>query len=160
MRFDMHAHILPMADHGSDSVETSLAQLRLAKAAGVDVILATPHFYLRERDTVSAFLARRAQAMEQLQAAITASGEDLPRIVLGAEVTLQVDLDALPDLEKFCIADTNFILIEMPDFKWSGWVHRALDAIYQRGLRPIIAHLDRYVLIDRTQFFAQQEPKS
>ena len=144
MRYDMHAHILPMADHGSDSVETSLAQLRLAKAAGVDVVLATPHFYLRERDTVPAFLARRAHAMETLQAAITASGESLPRVVLGAEVTLQVDMDKLPSLEQLCIADTNFILLEMPDFRWSGWVHRALDAIYQRGLRPIIAHLDRY----------------
>lgn len=144
MRFDMHAHILPMADHGSDSVETSLAQLRLAKAAGVDVILATPHFYLRERDTIPAFLARRARAMEALQTAIAASGETLPHVILGAEVTLQVDMDKLPDLEQLCIADTNFILLEMPDYKWSGWVHRALDAIYQRGLRPIIAHLDRY----------------
>lgn len=144
MRFDMHAHILPMADHGSDSVVTSLAQLRLARAAGVDVVLATPHFYLRERDTVPAFLARRARAMEQLQEAIVASGETLPRVILGAEVTLQVDMDTLPALEQLCIADTNFILIEMPDYKWSGWVHRALDAIYQRGLRPIIAHLDRY----------------
>ena len=27
---DFHSHILPRADHGSDSVETSLKQLKLA----------------------------------------------------------------------------------------------------------------------------------
>ena len=144
MRFDMHAHILPQADHGSDSIETSLAQLRLAREAGVDVIVATPHFYLREHDTIDAFLARRQVAFETLQAAMLATGETFPRILLGAEVTLQVDMEHLPDLEKLCIADTDYILLEMPDYKWSSWVHRSLDAIYQRGLRPIIAHLDRY----------------
>lgn len=144
MRYDMHAHILPAADHGSADVETSLTQLRLARAAGVDVVVATPHFYLREHDTVSAFLARRAAAMETLTAAIAATGENLPQIVLGAEVTLQVDMDKMENLEALCIGDTNYILLEMPDYKWSGWVHRALDAIYMRGIVPIIAHLDRY----------------
>ena len=40
---DFHAHILPGADHGSDGMETSLTQLALAEAAGVDTIIATPH---------------------------------------------------------------------------------------------------------------------
>ena len=55
---DFHAHILPGADHGSDGLETSLRQLALAEEAGVDTIVATPHFY-PQSDSFSEFLRRR-----------------------------------------------------------------------------------------------------
>ena len=54
---DFHSHILPGADHGSSSVETSLAQLNSAKNAGVTRLIATPHFY-PHRHTLEKFLAR------------------------------------------------------------------------------------------------------
>ena len=62
---DFHSHILPNADHGSDSLETSLKQLLLAKEFGVKRIIATPHFY-PHRHTLQAFLARRNKAFEEL----------------------------------------------------------------------------------------------
>ena len=34
---DFHTHILPSVDHGSDSIETSLSQLALAKSFGAHV---------------------------------------------------------------------------------------------------------------------------
>lgn len=42
MYVDFHSHILPKADHGSESVEMSLMQLYCAEKAGVDTIVATP----------------------------------------------------------------------------------------------------------------------
>ena len=39
MFVDFHSHILPGADHGSQNIRTSLAQLRHAAAAGVDTIV-------------------------------------------------------------------------------------------------------------------------
>ena len=41
---DFHTHILPGADHGSDSVETTLRQLEFARDAGVKRLIATSHF--------------------------------------------------------------------------------------------------------------------
>ena len=41
---DFHSHVLPGADHGSDSVETSERQLELVDGAGIDRVVAAPHF--------------------------------------------------------------------------------------------------------------------
>ena len=55
---DFHSHILPGADHGSDSIDTTLFQLNSAMACGIDRIIATPHFYPNIH-TVEDFLSRR-----------------------------------------------------------------------------------------------------
>ena len=40
---DLHTHILPKMDDGSDSIETSLAILHTLWNDGVDVVCATSH---------------------------------------------------------------------------------------------------------------------
>ena len=42
---DFHAHILPGVDHGSNSVEISDFQLKLAAESMIDTVIATSHFY-------------------------------------------------------------------------------------------------------------------
>ena len=139
MYVDMHAHILPCADHGSDGIETSLAQLKRAEKANVDTIVAATHFYKHET-SVAEFLSKRNEAYERL-----CREAPTPTIVLGAEVTLEVGLDETEDLEKLCIGDTKNILIEMPSCVWTPWVFSTLQNIVKNhGLHPIIAHIDRY----------------
>ena len=104
---DFHAHILPGADHGSDSVETSLKQLTLAKNASVNTIIATPHFYPHVH-SVEEFLKIRNQAYISLESAKEA---DMPKIILGAEVLLCVGIDRLAGIDKLCIEGTKTILI-------------------------------------------------
>ena len=42
--FDMHCHIIPEVDDGSDTLEESLAILDTEARAGVTDIILTPHF--------------------------------------------------------------------------------------------------------------------
>ena len=42
---DFHSHILPGIDDGSRNVETSIGMLRMCREHGVDIMVATPHFY-------------------------------------------------------------------------------------------------------------------
>ena len=60
LQIDFHAHLLPGADHGSDSLATSLRQVALAQEAGIGLLIATPHFYPR-LESPGAFLERRAE---------------------------------------------------------------------------------------------------
>lgn len=145
MYVDFHSHILPNADHGSESVEMSLMQLYCAEQAGVDTIVATPHFYPSE-DTVDAFVERREKAYDELKKA----GFHGMKIVKAAEVQIGIDIEKLPDLDKLCIEGTNFILVEFPPEPWPYWLCDSVKAIARdRRLRPICAHIDRYSHIGR-----------
>ena len=145
MYVDFHSHVLPLADHGSESLEMSLSQLRYAKKAGVSVIVATPHFYLNE-DTVESFLERREAAYNELEK----HNDSGIRIVKAAEVQIQAGLSKLPDLPKLCIGDTNYILLEFPLEPWPCHVLDTVrEIIRERRLRPIFAHLERYSHLSR-----------
>jgi protein-tyrosine phosphatase len=148
---DFHAHILPHADHGSSSAEMSLAQLNLAKRAGIGTIIATPHFY-PDRHDIHDFLKRRDQAYTALDA-INDTGI---KIVLGAEVLLCEGLAHLDQLEKLTVAGTRVLLVEMPDHPWPDRVVEALGHIAsERGLTQVLAHVDRYPKQDIEILFAQ-----
>lgn len=145
MYVDFHSHILPCADHGSESLEMSLAQLHNALKAGVDTIVATPHFYANE-DTVEQFLLRREKAYNELVSAGT-YGID---IVKAAEVRLVTGIETLDGLEKLCIEGTNYILIEFPNEPWPcGILDSVAEIVRVRRLRPICAHIDRYSHLGR-----------
>lgn len=147
MYVDFHAHILPGTDHGCDDLRMAISQLRYAEAAGVDTIVATPHFYLDE-DNIESFLARRDAAMRLLMSHYDG---DI-RIIPGAEVTLHVGIENLEGLEKLCIGNTNYILIEFPEEPWPYWIFDAATEIARtRRLRPICAHIDRYSDIGRAK---------
>ena len=145
LKSDYHAHILPGCDHGSDSVETSLGQLELAKAAGVDRICATPHFY-PNNESVTSFLERRQRTYENLK---NAAVGDYPEILLGAEVLICDGMERLTDLTKLCLEGTNELLLEMPFYEWPSNIW---DTVFELNdideLQIVIAHADRYPVKD------------
>lgn len=142
MTIDFHSHILPLADHGSSSAEMSLAQLAKARKAGIDVAVATPHF--THADSVKGFLKRRDSSYAVLAGALEENPIPI-KIIKGAEVSIFVDIENLESLELLCIENTNCILLEMPYTGWTDWVYRTIYNISsQRGLQPVIAHVDRY----------------
>lgn len=137
---DLHSHILPYADHGSGSPATSKRQLELLAGAGIDRVVATPHFYPSEI-TVGEFLTLRESCANALA---DMSGGDLPEMVMGAEVFVCRGLDEMKELERLCIEGTNTILLEMPFGEWSEPLIETVGLIRRRGLIPVIAHIDRY----------------
>ncbi len=149
---DFHAHILPGADHGSRSLETSLLQLKLLRDAEVAAVVATPHFYAHEEKSVDSFLAKRQTSAEALLRALP-KGETFPSIYLGAEVLVCHGLDKMEGLEKLCIGDSSIILLEMPFTDWGSGLMETVEAIVRRGLTPLMAHIDRYRPDQRALFF-------
>lgn len=141
MFIDFHSHILPGADHGSGSLETSLKQVALAKEAGVDVLIATPHFYPRY-ESAQDFLQRRKETARQLRESLP---PDAPRILTGGEIQLCRGLDRMPELEELCVEGTNVLLLELPRSFSIGHYEQTLDALlYGRKLQVVLAHIDRY----------------
>lgn len=151
---DFHSHILPGMDDGSRDVQESLALLRMLADQGVTTVVATPHFYA-EHESVDAFLARRNAAKDALSVAVTAAlQEDAsfmpPSVVCGAEVRYYAGVSHMEDLERLCLEGTKFLLVEMSMSAWSEYAVRELESMASAGrVRPIMAHLDRYMEFQR-----------
>ena len=137
---DFHSHVLPGADHGSDSVETSERQLELLNGAGIDRVVATPHFYPSDV-TVGEFLDLRERCAEAL---MTVIHPGMPEVILGAEVLVCRGLEEMEGLERLSVEGTNVILLEMPLGEWDESLIETVGLIKRRGLTPLMAHIERY----------------
>lgn len=141
---DCHTHILPGVDDGSDSVETTKQLLKLEEKDGVTDIFLTPHFYA-SRNSITRFLEKREESFEKLLSVIDGTGYKEENFYKGAEVYYFEDMSRAEDLNKLCIGDTNYILIEMP---FAGWTKKNIEEIEyiidERNMKVIIAHLERF----------------
>ena len=146
---DFHSHVLPGIDDGSTSVEESIAMLRMAAEQGVRRVIATPHLYPRH-DSPEHFLEKRNLAESALREAMSRE-TDLPELSIGAEVHFFSGISNSDILHQLTIDGKCCILIEMPPAPWSDSMYRELEQIWRQwGIRPIIAHVDRYISRFRT----------
>ena len=141
---DFHTHVLPGIDDGCKTVAESIAVLQCMHASGIKTVVATPHYY-REKSSIDGFLARRDNAYRQVMAAADSGSIRIPEILLGAEVAYFPGMSRLEKIEKLCIGNTKYMLLEMPFAKWDSFVIGELQKlITSRGIIPIIAHVERY----------------
>lgn len=137
---DLHSHILPQMDDGSKSPEESRRLLEIMKEQGINTVVATPHFYARREDPET-FLRRRREAFEKLP-----GGQELPKVLLGAEVAWFSGMKTCEALNRLQIGNTGLLLVEMP---FSPWTEQTVEEVCQipmhLGLTPVLAHAERYL---------------
>lgn len=141
---DFHSHVLPGIDDGSRDVEMSLEMLRMAAGQGVDIMVATPHFYASRR-SVEEFLERRNDAYERLKEHLT---DDLPKLKLGAEVAFFPGISKAEKVGSLTIEGTNILLLEMPFSPWTdAQMQEVKDLVRGGEYHLMLAHLERYLMI-------------
>ena len=148
MKYDFHSHFLPGIDDGARDVSQSVAILEYLASRGIEKVLATPH-HVSHHESVRHFLDRREHAFNKLEKHINTLDENvrskLPKIELGAEVLLEKDICEKEDIEKLAIGDSRYVLIELPLEGYKDWMSEEIfNLIYQFGIVPIMAHVNRY----------------
>ena len=128
---DMHSHILPNMDDGSDSVETTHKMLQMLRQQGVTTVAATPHFYAY-KDNPEDFLRRREESLARDTWELS--------LLPGAEVAYFDGMSRCRELKELQIGDTGLLLVEMPFGKWTGRMMEELIRIpMEQGLTPLLA---------------------
>lgn len=139
---DIHCHILPGMDDGSQSLTESLSMLKACAAQGIRWIAATPHFYAWENGPEE-FLRRRAAAAQRLQ---TVCRPGLPRLKLGCELYYFEGISRCEALDALRLEDTRLLLLEMPLTRWTKRMLREIWEIQNRqGIVVLLAHMERYL---------------
>jgi len=135
---DIHTHLLPRIDDGSGSSQETLNILDIMKKQGVDHVYMTPHFYADDEDP-DHFLKRREKALNIIKDEV----EDI-KISTGAEVHYFSGIGRTNQLRKLLLEDTDCLLLELPMKGTSRYLIDDLMTIRSKGMRPILAHLNRY----------------
>jgi protein-tyrosine phosphatase len=136
---DFHAHVLPRADHGSDSLDTTITQLKYAKDNGVKLIVATLHFY-PDKHSVEKFIELRDLAYKHL----SDSTDEQISIIPGAEVLICDGIERLDKIERLCISGTRVLLLELPFSVYKSEYLNSTLRLMKRGFTVVLAHVDRY----------------
>ena len=139
---DIHSHILPCLDDGSESVEESLELLRLMKKQGIEKVFATPHFY-PEIDNSEDFFKAVFDSLNTLNDNIKFNS--LPEIYLGCEMFYYRGIGDCDSLKDFCFEGSSYLLLELS----SNCIDKNLfedlhKIIHNKKIIPIIAHIERY----------------
>lgn len=143
MYIDFHAHFLHGVDDGAHNLDMAVSMLAESRSQGTEYIIATPH-YQREMSDVSAQCMLRDKAVCEIKEYASCNLVEIPEIISGFEVDFHHGLKDEPDLKKLCISGTDLLLLEMP---YVPWKQNDIEGIYDlllKGIRPVIAHIDRY----------------
>ena len=152
---DLHTHILPGMDDGAKDVETSLAMLYRQREQRVRGVALTPHFY-REEDRPEHFFHRRQKAWDRLRQGMDRAGGMFPELILGAEVAWVPGMNRWDGLERFCLGESRYMLLELPDAPWkSTMIDQIYDMAEGGGIVPILAHLDRYFRSQKPEYIRE-----
>lgn len=139
---DFHTHILPELDDGSKNPDTSAAMYEESAKQGVDVIVATPHFYANH-DTIEHFIKARQIAYDKVKHMVT---EGKPSILLGAEVAWFDGISRADKIDLLTIENTNVLLLELPFRSWDSAMLHELKQMTDKYC-IVLAHLERYLKI-------------
>jgi protein-tyrosine phosphatase len=146
---DIHAHILPDVDDGSQGWEMTLEMCRLAQQDGIAYIVASPH--ANERFS---FDRPRYQAMlDYLQ-------EQFPAIQfsLGCDFNCSYDNveDAVKNPSRYTIGDSVFVLTEFNAFAAPRQIIEVVSVLGMAGIVCIVTHPERMPLIAQFPDFPEQ----
>jgi len=139
---DVHSHILPGIDDGSRDYEESIEMIRCLADAGVTDIIFTPHYVPDSKWTSTRYKNQRLLA--NVRARLEREKIKI-NIHLGNEIYINAEiLDLLATKAISPLADSKYVLVELPmSGEWDGY-EDVLLMIKQAGYKPVLAHPERY----------------
>lgn len=143
---DIHCHILPGIDDGSESLEDSLIMAEMAVKSGVQVLAATPH-----SNQEDFFENYETESLRKLYLDLEAElrREKIPlQIVRGMEIFSSGDMiEKIKKGRLISLNSSRYYLIEFP-FDSPPWViQNVVEDVLKLGSTPVIAHPERYYCV-------------
>ena len=136
---DIHTHILPNVDDGCKSLEEARECLLMCKKNGVDSVILTPHYSIRDKKE------KLINAFEEFKKQV--SDIDI-NIYFGAEMMYSRGfLKALREKKAITLNDSEYLLIEFELFDAGYDIRSSLYDIKCLGYKIILAHPERYSYI-------------
>lgn len=153
---DIHCHILPGVDDGAEELMDALEMARMAAQSGVRAIAATPHCNLPG-------VRRKNYATQEMAEQFYLLREAIRKAKIPVELLAGSEVMATPDMvehlrqgELVTINGTRYLLTEFFFDESFQYMDRILDRIAAFGLVPVVAHPERYGVIQEQPFLVEK----
>ena len=141
---DLHSHVLPGVDDGSETIANSLEMLRRGLAEGIRIAVLTPHLHPHDDARKEEF--HRQQFM-QLQQAVREVKLDV-WLHLGAEIGFRFNLAEAAGWPSGTLSGNGqYPLIDLPMGALSPGLEQGFFQLRTAGYKPILAHPERHRLL-------------
>ena len=140
LKVDIHSHLIPAVDDGSQSMEESLTLLKGMEALGYKKIITTPHImsdaYQNTPESIN-------KGLDALRIAAINDGITL-EIDAAAEYYLDDHFYELIKKGKLLTLKDNYLLFETSYFSKPLQLEEMIFSITSSGYIPVMAHPERY----------------
>lgn len=145
---DIHSHILPFVDDGSDSLEQSFEMLRMAEDASTKAIVLTPHSNLYEYDK---------NLLYELEFVFNAFKQKVEKQKIPVEIYLGGEIFAGKNIIEYAekkllptINYSRFMLVEFDFYSSPSYIKDIIKKLSSMGYVPVVAHPERYECVKKS----------
>lgn len=143
---DWHSHVLPGVDDGIKTMEESLEVLRHFDSKGIDTLWLTPHI-MEDFPNSTEKLRSRFEELQQAwdgKLKLRLASENMLDAVFEQRLA---ERDLLPIGEN-----ADHLLVETSYFSAPMGFDDLIDSIMTAGYYPLLAHPERYVYMDESDY--------
>lgn len=140
LEVDMHNHLLPAIDDGSENVEKSILLTKGLHNLGFHKFICTPHIMDGVHPNNKATIA---DSYNKLKSALDKESKKI-EIFAAAEHMIDDGLTKLIAKDNLCVMPGGYVLIEMSYLSESKALFQTILDIQNLGYKPILAHPERY----------------
>ena len=138
---DIHCHILPGVDDGSQTPEETKAMLQKAWDEGIQIMVATPHYHKQRGKNDIELIKKQLLLTRKLAKEVNPKMQ----ICLGMEIYYGEDVpELLKEGRVVSIRKSRYILVEFSPGDEFQYILNAVRKLQMSGHTVIIAHIARY----------------
>ncbi len=150
---DMHSHILPGIDDGAQNPEESIVLIRKLMELGIKKIIATPHvmadYYRNTAESINGALAILKEELVKQEIDIV--------VEAAAEHYFDETFEDRVDNGKLMIMGDGYVLFELSFMSQPPNLIPVIQKMRKMGLKPILAHPERYTYLSITDFVSMKD---
>jgi tyrosine-protein phosphatase YwqE len=153
MQTDMHSHLVPGIDDGSQDLTTSVHLVRGLCETGLKKIITTPHILWEIYPNTA---EKITNGIGEVREAVKEAGIS---VELHAAAEYFIDEHFEEDLKKktpLLPISGNMVLVEISMINAPMDLHELLFEMQMQNYQPVIAHPERYVYLSRNRAFFDQ----
>lgn len=146
---DLHSHLIPEIDDGSEDLKTSLELIKQMKKLGYKKLITTPHIMLHKYPNSTKIIK---QGLFELRSILKVENINI-EIEAAAEYYCDDHFVQLIEKKDLLSFGDKYVLFELPYTTRPKNLETVIQKLIRFGFKPVLAHPERYRFLTEVSGF-------